>query len=405
MTIGKKINLNLKYMKKFMTLCCMAAVIAAAASCEKSEEGYTGTNYIYLTSTTNSMYDTADDALEVTVQLTTALAEDLTLTFKVPEDETGVITLEGNPLTVKAGEKVGKITVKTSEIDELEHNFVITLDTDATTLPANVAWKEDYKFTVSSAGIPDLTEAQTAIVEAYKAKTGIDLSKYLGLIEVTTVYTASSENEVPEAPKTIKTRSKILLSESATVDNPVLKMTVNPMGITDELYKKLVSITVNSVYWIDENAYPAYKQLMEAIDWTTSSTESFSVTLDGITLKEDKTIDFVTDFSYYDEDYEEDVPMFKVNFEYSFSAYEREKSALEAGIIGTAVDEYWPEDATANPQVWLNCDDISEDQYELGNYIESSASISEDAMVFTFPIYNQTDADYSKVVATYTPNK
>ena len=144
---------------------------------------------------------------------------------------------------------------------------------------------------------------------------------------------------------------------------------------------------------------------MTEIGWTSESVETFSITLDGIFVNDDQSVDFVKDLSYYDEDYEEDVTLHKVNFEYMFSAFEREKEALAAGKIGTEVDEDWAYDATVDPSMWLNTDDISEDGYEYGNYVEASATISDEKMVFTFPIYNYNDYDYSKVVATYTPNK
>lgn len=394
-------------MKKIFALCCMVAAGFASVSCEKTDDGYTGTNYIYLTSGTNSMYDTENDAIDVTVQLTASLKEDLTLALAVADDEDGIITLEGNPVTIAAGAKTGTVKVRTKELSAgLSSNFRITLDRDATVLPEKVAWKEDFTFTVHTSAVPEFTEEQKAIIEAYREKTGIDLTKYLGIVDVTTVYTASNpDSEIPDEPVTITGKTTIVLSEQATADQPVLKMTVNPMGLTDELYRKLKSLTVNNADWYDENNVPCYQTLMTEIGWTSESVETFSITLDGIFVNDDQSVDFVKDLSYYDEDYEEDVTLHKVNFEYMFSAFEREKEALAAGKIGTEVDEDWAYDATVDPSMWLNTDDISEDGYEYGNYVEASATISDEKMVFTFPIYNCNDYDYSKVVATYTPNK
>lgn len=394
-------------MKKIFALCCMVAAGFASVSCEKTDDGYTGTNYIYLTSGTNSMYDTENDAIDVTVQLTASLKEDLTLALAVADDEDGIITLEGNPVTIAAGAKTGTVKVRTKELSAgLSSNFRITLDRDATVLPEKVAWKEDFTFTVHTSAVPEFTEEQKAIIEAYREKTGIDLTKYLGIVDVTTVYTASNpDSEIPDEPVTITGKTTIMLSEQATADQPVLKMTVNPMGLTDELYRKLKSLTVNNADWYDENNVPCYQTLMTEIGWTSESVETFSITLDGIFVNDDQSVDFVKDLSYYDEEYEEDVTLHKVDFEYMFSAFEREKVALAAGKIGTEVDEDWAYDATVDPSMWLNTDDISEDGYEYGNYVEASATISDEKMVFTFPIYNYNDYDYSKVVATYTPNK
>ena len=78
-------------MKKFLTWCCVAAAMSAGmTSCEEPETGYEGTNYIYLESASSSMYDNA--SLEISVVLTTALDQDLTLTLKTDDTE-GIITL------------------------------------------------------------------------------------------------------------------------------------------------------------------------------------------------------------------------------------------------------------------------------------------------------------------------
>ena len=91
-----------------------------------------------------------------------------------------------------------------------------------------------------------------------------------------------------------------------------------------------------------------------------------------------------------------------VPFAYEFTAYEREKVAVEAG---TFVRDEYAYDATANPYYHMNFDDVTEDLYEGGNWVEASAEISNDSLVFTFCFYGcYLDGDYTRVVATYTPN-
>ena len=179
----------------------------------------------------------------------------------------------------------------------------------------------------------------------------------------------------------------------------------NPMGLQDVLYEKLKDLTVENPYWTDPEAYQSYSQLMTAINWNSSSQETFSMTLDDINLDEAGTVDFIADKSYYDEYYEEDVELFIVPFEFEFSAYDRELVALENEQIGTVVDEFWADDATANPAYHLNCENTAEDYYEYGNWVKASASISAEKLEFTFCLYNYNDYDYSKVTATYTPNE
>ena len=404
-------------MKRILMISCIAAAMfAGLSSCEEPETGYEGINYIYLESDARYLYDMEGETLDVTVRLTTALEQDLTLTFKTDDTE-NLITLEGNPVTITAGATTATFTIVPGALSVESKSYKVSLDQEATVLPENVQWAEDFTFTVNSSVTAPLTDEQQAIIDAYKESTGIDLSKYIGLVKVSTVYTASNpDSEIPNEPVTLTGITAITLSEKSTSDQPVLKMTANPMGLQDVLYEKLKDLTVENPLWTDPNAYQSFSQLMTAINWNSNSQETFSMSLDDIRLGEGGTVSFVADNSYYDEDYEEDIEMFIVPFEFEFSAYDRELVALENGQIGTAVDEYWDESATANPAYHLNCDNIKTDEYEPGynestdeyysiNWVESTASISAEKLEFTFCLYNYNDYDYSKVVATYTPNE
>ena len=133
---------------------------------------------------------------------------------------------------------------------------------------------------------------------------------------------------------------------------------------------------------------------MNAINWSKTSEEVFAMSLDGITFNADKTIDFLGDGM---NQYEEEITV--VPFDYSFSAYDRE--------LATTIekDDEWAYDATANPYYHLNCDDVTEDWYEGGNWVEASAEIVDGNLVFTFCTYAcYLDGDFTRVVATYTPN-
>ena len=397
-------------MKKFLMFLAAAAAVTSAVSCEETNTGYEGTNYIMLSSESNSMFDTDNNTLAVTVSLTTSLEENLNLTLSIEDND--YVSLENELVTIPAGSLTAVVTVKVLKNlpeSEASMNFFITLDA-STALPEKVVWSDNYTFTLLSSYIPALTEDQKTIVENYKSETGIDLNKYLGLIPVTTVYTAASiDSEIPLAPVTINGYTKITLSEQSTADQPVLKMIVNPMGLQDVLYDKLKSLTVDNTSWYDEYASPDFKTLLDAIGLTSTSVETFSMSLDGIKPKTDGTVEFVADLSYYDEEWDETVEMFKVPFEFYYSAYEREKEQLEQGNIGTEQNPEWYYEATVNPDSHLNTETIATDEFETGNYVQASASISNESMVFTFPIYNSIessyDMDYSKVVATYTPNE
>lgn len=72
-------------MKKILSFGAMALIVAAGvSSCDEPvNNGYEGTNYIYLISENTSMYGVAGESIDVDVMLTTALDEDIDLTFAV----------------------------------------------------------------------------------------------------------------------------------------------------------------------------------------------------------------------------------------------------------------------------------------------------------------------------------
>ena len=388
-------------MKKISFLGCIAAALLSFAGCEQTGNDYEGTNYIYLESQDGkaTIYETDEEPLTVTVMLTKALDEDVDLMFALQGTE-GVVELEGNPVTIKAGEKSASLGIVSLNKNVLEATATYTLALDASTvLPEGVALKGEFQFVVSPLSIDALTDAQKAVVEAYKTATGVDLSKYIGAVNVSTVITGTDPDTYePLAPQTITGKTVITLSESADAETPVLKMIANPMGIQDYMYRILRSVTVeDSEYWCDGDSYPDNVNLMNTIGWNAESAEVFSMSLDNIQCNADKSVTFV---GMALDQYEEEITI--VPFDYEFTAYEREKTAISDGSF--VKDEY-SYDATANPSYHLNNSDIAEDGYEGGNWVEASAEISNESLVFTFCFYGcYLDGDYTRVVATYTPN-
>ena len=390
-------------MKRFAFLGCIAAALLSFVGCDETgKDGYEGINYVYLSSEggKTTILESDQTPLSVEVMLTTALEEDLTVAFAVNGTE-GVVELQNNPVTIKAGEKTASFEIVSLNAGKLSEaaNFTVTLDA-AAVLPENVELKSPFAFVVNPApATGELTAEQQAIIDAYKAATGIDLSKYLGSVNVTAVVTGTDPDTYePLDPQTITGVTVIELSEEATADVPVLKMASNAMGIQDYMHNLLRSVTVaDSDYWCDAESYPDNANLMNVINWNADSEEVFTMSLDGITCNEDKTVDFLgAGLSQYEDE------IVIVPFAYEFTAYEREKAAVAAGTF--TKDEY-SYDATANPYYHLNMDDITEDLYEGGNWVEASAAISNDSLVFTFCFYGcYLDGDYTRVVATYTPN-
>ena len=394
-------------MKRILVFGCMLAAMAGFTACTDDNTGnggYEGINYIYLSTQEGktTLYETDSDPLVVEVMLTAALDEDLVLDFSLAGAE-GVVSLEGTPVTIKAGDKTASFNVVSNNANMLEaaSNYTVGLAEDVV-LPENVELKETLSFVVSPMTSEALTDAQKAVLEAYKASTGIDLSKYIGVVNVSTVITGTDpETYEPLDPRTVKGKSLITVSESATAEAPVLKMLTNAMGIEDHMYQILRSVTVDADdYWYGEYTLPCYETLMETLGWNKTSEEVFTMSLDGITFAADKSVAFLgAGLSQYEDE------ITIVPLDYSFTAYARAIAALADGSLDPSSDPDWAYDATANPYYHLNCDDITEDLYEGGNWIEASASVSETALTFTFCVYGcYLDGDYTRIVATYTPN-
>ena len=401
-------------MKRFSILGCIAAALLSFAGCEEAgKDGYEGTNYIYLSSeadkTTIMESDTTPLAIEV--MLSTSLSSDLTLTFAV-NGPTGVVELQNNPVTIKAGEKVASFQVVSLNAGKLTEaaNFTLMLDA-ATVLPESVALKNPFIFVVNPAPAEsDLTAEQLAIIAAYKEATGIDLAKYIGVVNVSAEITGLEFDSEEEFSKTVSGKTVITLSETSTAEAPVLKMISNPMGVQDHMYALLRKMSVeNYTYWFPEdfvpeegveNPFAMYETLCNTISWNAESDEVFSMSLDNITFNADKEIEFVHE--YYHPYYEDNV--FVVPFAYEFTAYDREKAAIENGTLED--NSFYL--CTANPEFYFNYTDILEDGWEgeYGIYVEPKAEITEDGkLVFTFCFdYSDYAYDYTRVVATYTPN-
>lgn len=390
-------------MKKLLMFGCMLAAMAGFTACDdKGGEGYQGVNYIYLSAQDGktTLYEIDETPIVVEVMLTTALEEDLVLDFALTGTE-GVVSLEGCPVTIEAGSKTASFNIVSNNANVLETaaNYTVDLASDIV-LPENVELNEALAFVVSPMTAEALTDAQKAILEAYRTSTGIDLSKYIGVVNVSTVITALDVETWEPVAIPVTGKTLITLSESAA-ETPVLKMITNPMGIEDYMYQVLRSKTVdNDEFWYGEYALDCYNTLMNAIDWNKTSEEVFSMSLDGIAFGAEGEIEYLGEG---ENEYGD--PIVIVPFDYHYTAYERELAAIEAGDINPSEDAEWYPDATANPYFHLNCDDISEDLYGEGKYwVETTASVSETALTFTFCVYNYYDDDYTRIVATYTPN-
>ena len=388
-------------MKKTLIFNCMVAVFILFTGCDQTgDNGYQGTNYIYLEAVDGKTTLVGeDDEITVDVHLTTSLAQDITLDFVV-EGMENVLAVTGSQLTIPAGSKKASLKIAVADADGLPEvtHFKLGL-ADETVLPEKLRLDSEFSFALVVIEVPDLTEVQLESVATYLAATGINISRYLGEVTVNVEYVGfDNTNQRPLDPVEFTGTTVIALSEETTSSLPVLKMMVNPMGIQDKMYEVLRSMTVENSDWCDAENYPDNTGLMNAIGWNATSQETYTMSLDGIRLNQDKTVDFLgTGVDQYG--YE----IVIVPFEYSFSAYDREVEAIADGTFEK--EEQYAFECTANPAYHMNNTTIAFDDCDYGHYREASAEISEEALVFTFCVYMCTnDYDYTRIVATYTPN-
>ena len=94
-------------MKKLFIYTVGICLLPAFTSCkdDREENKYTGINKIYLSAETPVITESENIPLTVNVDLTLTCEQDLVLNFELPDDKNGVLKLENNPVTIKAGKR------------------------------------------------------------------------------------------------------------------------------------------------------------------------------------------------------------------------------------------------------------------------------------------------------------
>ena len=145
---------------------------------------------------------------------------------------------------------------------------------------------------------------------------------------------------------------------------------------------------------------------METIKWTPTSDETFNVKLDGIKCRNitatGADLDILGEAKAYEGTDYETVYSPVVPFEYSFSAWDRQKAILETGDA-EMMDAYIS-GGSAEPNYYLFSYGINEDGYGNGNWIESKGHIDfeKGEMTFQFVMDHYYAGDYTIVHVTYT---
>lgn len=393
-------------MKKLFIYTVGICLLPAFTSCkdDREENKYTGINKIYLSAETPVITESENIPLTVNVDLTLTCEQDLVLNFELPDDKNGVLKLENNPVTIKAGKRSATFEVVPNQKNLLTEDtyFQVGISQFPTD---NLMLNETLQVRVKpNPKIPELSPQQKALIKGYKTKYGIDLNKWLGVLSChTTVQSPADGYLQPFAAAFTKEydgKTVITLSEQATEDMPVLKMTDNPFGLTEYLYFVLRSETVaDPEFWTQQ---PEPQKLMKLLNWNKESKETFAVSLDAIRLKDITSTSTRLEYlgpgkNYYG------APITIVPFTYQFSALDRQNKLLESG--NAEIKEINDQGASADPAYYLNCYDlVNSDYYDTPeNFIKSTGNIdfATDKMTYQFLLSHANAGGYTRITVVY----
>lgn len=405
-------------MKLCKTLLALAIAVVSLASCsESADSNEQMTNYVTLSVEGESaMTEDNTEGLVVNVSMAYTLDHDASVQLSLTGDEKEAVKLSSNKVTIPAGKKTASVKVLSNNANVLSIqevvNVVVSSCSDANMKPMDT---KGIALTIKpNAMVPELTAEQLALIKGYKDNLGIDLTKVLGIVDVTTTVTYGNDDKDAENngndTRVFNGKSVITLSDKATADKPVLKMISNPMGMESYMYDRLLRCTTEERdgYF---DADPINTALLSVVNYN-KSTESFSAVLDNITLNTDGTLNFTA--------VEDDKTI--VPFEYTYSVWTRINEMANAGNTvnvneGSTYVEYSIKDlleqySTFCPAKYLGNTDITIDAYGAtpSNFVLPSAKydFNNNTMNFEFAWDYGSGSylnDYVRIKANYTMHK
>ncbi len=393
-----------KLLQKLAILTTVVLTTISFTSCssdDSSDGGFDGENKIVLKAVNNLiMQDNSTDQLEVEVLLITSLSETLDLEFALENNTVNdkIIAEIVNPkITLAPGQKKAVLTIasKTNRVLTEAAKIQINLIKNSSSLKL----EKPLEITITPLNtVENLTPEQIELLEGYK-KQGLDLYPLMGEREVTgEINFPGNEYFLPlNQSKLIPITGKtvITLSDKATAKKPVLKMISNPMGVEAYLYSLFRAITIDDEeIWTTQ---PASQAIMELINLTPDSKETFLVTLDGIEIDiKTKKVNFLgkgTDM------YEDEFTI--VPFEFKYSAWDRLKALVDSGD-SYATENYEMGGWMINPSYSINHADITEDEFLNDTWKETKATLTDNSLIFDFVIdYEYNAGGYVQFKAEY----
>lgn len=387
----------------------LGLLVVAFYSCsDDNDNGYAGLNETYITAEGTKALTYGEEGQKISAKLTLSkkVKEATVLKLKVVDGsgvKVDVVQIVPESITIEAGARESAFEIVLNKGGAVLSERRLTVSIESQGL---IKAREDLPIVVKPAiFIRELTEKQRVLLEAYEAK-GMNIAPFLGKVKVkTTIHSAKDSNLKDFATaftKEVEGISVLTLSDKATETQPVLKMTENPMGMTEFFYYLLRKETVeNDEFWYGEYAGPSYKKVMDLINWNRKSKETFSVALDGINVGEVKK--GVSNLEYIGKQKNslgDDINV--VPFAFSYTAWDRLQEKVKEG--NSVAKSSLESDGTSNPSYYLNKENISNDEFGGGAFKETTGSIdfTKGKIVFEFLTSHATGADYLQVKAEYS---
>ena len=403
-------------MKNFKFLCVAMLTLLLASACNEKEEEQM-TNQLSLSIEGQSeMAENDKEVINVKAALSLTPKKDVTVELNLTGNDGDVVKLSESKLVFKAGEKVKNITVTSNDKHLVKGQRAMTLSVLSTS-DANVKALEPVSFVIKQdSDIPQLTAKQQQLIKGYKDKFGIDLMRFIGKLKVRAEVVYCNDDKAEwfggKDKDVFEGYTIITLSDKATANKPILKMTENAMGLNSFFYNLLLRKTLeDKVYFCDQ----PYGQAVSKVLKFDRKKEYFKTALDNIVLKPTKgTISYL---AMAKDLY--DTPIKTVPFIFEFSAWNKLQEIAKKGNVTvevkTSADEK-PFNVTItedvliaggsiDPYRWFCRSTLIKDDYgkDPSNWFMPTAKfdLKKGTMSFDFPYDFDEASDYMKFHVTY----
>lgn len=403
-------------MKNFKFLCVAMLTLLLASACNEKEEEQM-TNQLSLSIEGQSeMAENDKEVINVKAALSFTPKKDVTVELNLTGNDGDVVKLSESKLVFKAGEKVKNITVTSNDKHLVKGQRAMTLSVLSTS-DANVKALEPVSFVIKQDNdIPQLTAKQQQLIKGYKDKFGIDLMRFIGKLKVRAEVVYCNDDKAEwfggKDKDVFEGYTIITLSDKATANKPILKMTENAMGLNSFFYNLLLRKTLeDKVYFCDQ----PYGQAVSKVLKFDRKKEYFKTALDNIVLKPTKgTISYL---AMAKDLY--DTPIKTVPFIFEFSAWNKLQEIAKKGNVTvevkTSADEK-PFNVTItedvliaggsiDPYRWFCRSTLIKDDYgkDPSNWFMPTAKfdLKKGTMSFDFPYDFDEASDYMQFHVTY----